>query len=1095
MTRTNHASPTRILLAGALLALAGCKVQQPPTVVPPAPRIEAFSASATLLAAPGEVTLSWQTANASSVSLAEASGGELGVAVDQLTGTFTVNVARSSIFVLVARGEGGTEARAVAVDVARESADLTLVAVPPVIAGGGATTLAWTAPGASSVTLRAGTEVVDTRGQITSGALVVTPSRDTTWTLTDGTRTVTATVDVQVALLSASANVAAAQVGDSVTLTWTTAGAERVIISSPGRGQLTEVTAADDVEAGTFADVVPLRPVGGVLTYELTAESGSERMSRTVTVFVSTGLSIARFDVPPVAAPAATIQVRWQTVAADAVEILVDGLKLYTSPTAALAVQGGFAFMAPTGDFEVELVALNQRGDRVTQVAQVDSVGVPTSATLTASPASVPAGSPVTLTFAAAQARRVRITDSDGQAVFSVTGQSAEAGTATVYPAANTTYSLSAENLLGDPAVTATVPVTVTGTPTVVTQFPPTAIHGQVVELRPSVAGALLYGFPHEQVLEGTLSNFIDISGTGARVLEEDGDLTQVTLPFTTWLWGQRQTGPLTISRAGWMAWNAPLVVNSSETALPSTLTSAVPGIIAPYWDNLELIATSAVLVQVLGEAPEQRLVVQWNKMQAGTTAGTELTFQVQVHQAGVVSFHYKTMELNATPSYTVGLQDPSRQVGFDLLQTAPPEPDTSLYFFSPLTVPAPTRALQGTTWGGFVKNGTGYSLVSGTARAVKVPQDVMVSELMFRTAPGVPAGQYVEAFNRTGSAYDLSGWWLRSENGTGFALPSGTQLGANGVLVLGASSDRSQNDDAGVAVSWEGSGFSLSVDAGSVNLGTADAGYVVTFTGPSSGATGASTEFDPGPFVFQGSSTQVSQSCLASTPFGFQAPQQLGSPGASLGCGFPYRRDTITPNFRDISTTGTVLLAEATNQLDRLFTVTLAAGAGDPRPLLFGTPAPVLTVSSNGWFSPRTITAPGSANKVSPTVAEPVGTIAPFWDDLEGIANVSTLHWQRIEPGVDPLAPGRHWIFQWTHFSTDLGSSGPDDLNFQAKLFEDGTIEFHYATMSSGTASFYGEGASATVWVENGTATQALIVSANSRAPRDNTAVRFSVR
>lgn len=1094
MTRTNHVLPTLGVLLTLGACLAGCKVQQPPTVIPPAPRIEAFSASATLLPAAGDVTLSWQTANTTSVSLAEASGGALSVPVDQLTGTFTVNVTRSSIFVLVARGEGGTEARAVAVNVERAPADLTLVAVPPVIAGGGSTTLAWTAPGASNVTLRAGTEVVDTRGQLTSGALVVTPSRDTTWTLTDGTRTVTATVDVQVALLSASANVAAVQPGDPVTLTWTTAGAERLIITSPGRGQLSEVTAADDVTAGTFTDTAPARPVGGVLTYELTAESGTERMSRTVTVFVSTGLAIARFDVPPVAAPGATIQVRWQTVAADEVEIAVDGLKVYTSPTAALAAQGGFAFTAPNADFEVELVALNARGDQVTRLAQVDSVGVPTSATLTASPTSVAAGSPVTLTFAAADVRRVRITNSDGQAVFSLTGQSAESGTATVYPSASTTYTLTAENLLGDPAVTATADVTVTGTPTVVTQFPPTAIHGQVVELRPSVAGALLYGFPHDQVLEGSLSNFIDISGTGTRVLEQGGDVTQVTLPFTTWLWGQRQTGPLTISRAGWMAWGAPLVVNSSETALPSTSTSAAPGLIAPYWDNLSLIATSAVLVQVLGEAPEQRLIVQWDRVQTAT-AGTELTFQVQVHQAGVVSFHYKTMELNSSPSYTVGLQDPSRQVGFDLLQSAPPAPDTSLYFFSPLTVPASTRVFQGTTWGGFVKNGSGYSLVTSPARAVKIPQDLALTELMFRPAPTVAAGQYIEAYNRTAQAFDLSGWLLRSGDGSTFALPNGTQIGANGVLVVGASSDRNENDDAGVNVSWAGSGFSLGVDGGSLNLGTADAGYGVIFNAPSSGTTGVSVEIDPGPFVFQGSSTQVFDSCYATTPFGFQVPQQLGSPGASLGCGFPYRRDTITPNFRDISTTGTVLLAEATNVLDRLFTVTLAPGAGDPRPSLFGTPAPVLTVSSNGWLSPRTITVAGPANKTSPTVAEPIGTIAPFWDDLEGIANVSTLHWQRIEPGVDALAPGRHWIFQWTHFSTDPGSSGPDDLTFQAKLFEDGTIEFHYATMTSGTTSFYGEGASATVWVENGAGTQALIVSANSRAPRDNTAVRFSVR
>ena len=93
-----------------------------------------------------------------------------------------------------------------------------------------------------------------------------------------------------------------------------------------------------------------------------------------------------------------------------------------------------------------------------------------------------------------------------------------------------------------------------TGAPAAVTQFPPTAISGQNVDINTPATGALLYGFPHNQVLRSTQADFHDISTTGTRVLETGAEVTSVTLPFSTVLWGQRQNGPLTISRAGWLA-------------------------------------------------------------------------------------------------------------------------------------------------------------------------------------------------------------------------------------------------------------------------------------------------------------------------------------------------------------------------------------------------------------------------------------------------------------------------------------------------------------------------------------------------------------
>ncbi len=1082
-----------------VLAVSGCRQQKPTTVVPPAPSIDAFTVSAASLDAPGPVTLSWATTGATSVVLTREGQDSLGVPEDRLSGSVEVRVERSTLFVMVARGEGGSEARALSVTVGQQAQSLTLVALPAVVPGGATTTLAWTAPGAQSVTLTAGGAAVDTQGQITSGALVVRPDRDTVYTLSDGTRSATASVTVQVALLSLTANPPAAEVGQNLTLSWTTAGAERVVIESPGRGQLAEITDPTRLVAGSFVDVVPPLPVNGLLSYQVSAIKGTERMTRSLTVFVGSDLAIVRFDAPAVAKAGAQYFVRWTTVAAERVEVRLEGQSLYESPTRQLAAQGGFGFVAPPGDFEVQLVAFNDRGDRISQSAQVDAVGTPTSATLTAGSTTVATGAPVTLTWAAAEARRVRITDGQNVAVFSVTGQAAEAGTTTVYPSSSTTYTLSADNQFGDPAVTATAAVTVTGTPPTVSQFPATAISGQLVELRPSTPGALLYGFPHQTVTTSTSSNFIDILSTGERVLELGGEVTSVTPRFSTRLWGARREGQLTISRAGWMAWGAPLTVLTSPTALP--LATSPAGIIAPYWDDLVLVAASTVLFEVVGEAPEQRLIVQWDKLQIGSDVDSLVTFQAQVHQAGQVSFHYQTVIPDASPSFKVGMQDHTRQLGFDLFTSVPPASNTALYFFSPLTVPPEARVISGSSWGGFIKTGASYSFVGQPSVAVRLPFDIALSELMFRPTASVTAGQYVEAVNLTHTAFDLSGWLLRSGDGSSFTLPAGTSLSPGGVLVLGASLDPSQNDDAGVQVSWAGSGFSLGVDAGSINIGTTDAGFNLTFSGPADAGTGASLQYDPGPFVSTGASTPIVTSCWATASFGEQVPTQRGSPGRVPGCGFAYQRQGIDSQFHDIEATGTVLLSSTTNLLDKVYAVTLAPLPSDPAPMIFGARTPTLTVSSNGWFSPRTITftstteSNNSANKSAPTATEPVGTIAPFWEDLEALGNISTIKWQRIEPNEDPLTPARHWIIQWSRFTTDTASTTPDDLNFQAKLFEDGTIEFHYATMRSGTTTQLAEGSSATVWIEEPTGTRALIISANSRATRENTAVRFVAR
>lgn len=1076
---------SRLSLA-ALLALAGCRIEKPATVVPKPPSIDAFTTSARQVARGASVSLSWSVSEATAIELRDSTGAALPVAQDQLSGSVMTTVDRPQIYVLTARGAGGTDARAVSVSIEGETGQLTLQAIPPSVPGGQSTTLVWTAPGAKSVTLQSGTTMLDIAGQTSTGAVVVTPSFDTTYTLTvDGT-TATADVDVQPALLSLTATPPAVQPGQQVTLAWTAVGAQRVEVSAAGRGVLRTVTDAATIATGTFAEAAPNLPNGSFVSYTVAAIDGTTRFERTIEVYVGSALAITRFDAPAVASSGGSYNLRWQTVAANTVEVLVDGAVVHTTGSPSAAASGQFSFTAPTRDFVVAIVARDTRNGEVRRTALVDAVGVPTTLTLTAAPTTVTAGTPVTLTWACAEARSLRIVDDEGFAVFSTTGQLAEGGSTTLTPVRTTVYTATASNLLGSAPLTATATVTVSGgTPLALVQSPPTALEGQVVTLRPNQSGATLSGMAHQQVLTGSRADFIDISATGTRVLESGGNVASAVIPFSTVLWGTRQAGPLTISRAGWMAWNAPLLVQSSETTLASR--SAMPFLIAPYWDDLTLTANSAVLYEVQGQAPNEVLIVQWNRMQCGTTTGTEATFQVRIHQHGRLSFHYQTMNLNSSPSFTVGTQDFSRTVA--VRSTTLPASNTALYFFSPVAV-AEVRVNRDSAVGGFAElNGT-TSWLPFTPRVVAFGQELALSEFMFRPSLAATQGQFVELVNTTAQPMDLSGWEVVNPgNSSRFDL-SGVTLAPNVPLVLGQTSDATLNDDAGVSLVW--GSLVLEPDSGTLQLGTADASVGLTYRGPADAGRGISIELQPG---VMGPGGLGFASCAPGPTYGEQTPAQQGTPGVVRRC-FPYTVASIASRYVDITDGGARLINSTTAVSARTVPVQLATDAGtDPAPVAFGVRQPVVSVSVDGWLTWGSTTSTDAINDTTALTTDTLAAVAVFWDDLQtttGLTPASDLYWKYFAPNEDPGTPAQHWVFQWR--SVRHASTSPaDDLNFEVMLFDDGVIEYHYGPMISGTANLYANGNSTTVWLKNPSATGALVWSIERPIIQPNTAVRFT--
>jgi hypothetical protein len=151
------------------------------------------------------------------------------------------------------------------------------------------------------------------------------------------------------------------------------------------------------------------------------------------------------------------------------------------------------------------------------------------------------------------------------------------------------------------------------------------------------------------------------------------------------------------------------------------------------------------------------------------------------------------------------------------------------------------------------------------------------------------------------------------------------------------------------------------------------------------------------------------------------------------------------------------------------------------------------LYVSSNGWISKTSPPASNPSPKTLPnTSTQPIGGIAPFWDDLVGNgggAN-SKVVWQQFDPDGVANSGDEYTLVSWENWAR---SGQTTSLNFQVKFMEaTGNIEFHYGPMT-GPAD-YTTGKFATAWIEHSSGKSAMAISTltpNSIQP--NTSYRFT--
>lgn len=1077
------------LFALCTLALAACTPEPAKPLPPPPPaRITSFTVSPDTVARAGDaVTLSWAATDATSVSIEQLGVGPVAGATGA-SGTASAAVTRDTVFVLTARGEGGTDSASKAVRVTGSSEGVLFAALPPAIVGGESTSLVWSAPGAKVVTLaEVGGAAIDTRGQIESGSVAVSPVRTTSYRLTADGRDVTAEVVVRPIIDTFELVGAAPRAGEMLTLRWTTRGGSSLTLTREGATStlLTENDAAK-VASGTFSEAVPAG-VGtdGALRYHLALTSGTSTVEGVVTVRVGGGVTLT-VTAPRYAQANTQAIVRWTTTNASSLELRVAGATQFVAASQAEVNASNFQVAVPaTGTLQVEVIARNGRGDERRSTSPIEVVGPIQFNTFTADKTTIAAGGEkVTLSWNVTNARRVRIREVGGRFTKEVTGN-VDTGMVSVYPnRATTTYELSADNQTTQPAITPqTLSVTVTSPATLTfsRQAPP----GAPVEITGSTiadGGTLL----DPDFLVPGPDAFIDISTTGnptpefSSSAEEVYDLGAWTIPLGG---TQVDASKVNISPNGWFAFRD-TTFNASNSDFTTFGTNLPPLAIAPLernWQENFSDATSDTYWQLDMTAQGKRLIVQWQGMQLEAATSSIATFQAQVYSDGRIVFAYRSFTNLSPVTGLIGVNStpPTTQLGA-------PTASSSLTYSPGQALPVPlTIAVPNRTISVLQQMSDGVIELVGDARLT--PELFRISEVHPR--PSVVNGEWVEVSSTSAAPYDLSGWVLDFGGGSTFTIPMGTVLPANGSLVFAQATDLG-DPTAGVSASVVyPTSIAMNDTAGTVSIALAGGTY--------SSATWANT--------VAGTSVQVDGRVAGYAYATGRAGDQCNSAGATFGTqtgtpgtvGQPCFRyampQSITANFEPIASAMGVVRVLSTTADNVGATATLPAGQ---EVRLFGALRTSVFMCPNGFLATSSASC-SSSEKSLPTTSTPIGTVAAFWDDLVGDGTATAGGYRLFkDPDATPNTGDEYTIFSWENWRV-YGTANPGTMNFQLKIFANGNIEVHYGNIASSSmpANPRYVGSSATAWIESLTGLAAAPISIQSTTPgiQPNTAFRWN--
>ena len=440
-----------------LLTLSACGTGTSSTQTPPTVPTIALSANPTAVTVGQSVSLSWTAKASTSVTITATSGSSTRTLITSAlaSGNVSDSPTATTTYTAVATGTGGTSApqtdvvQVTQVVVAPQITQFT--ANPTTVTTGQAATLTWATTNATSITITAtngsSSRTVTTSSSAT-GSVTDLPTAATTYTAVAtgaGGTSAPSTVTVQVApqITQFTANPTTVSTGQSTTLSWATTNATSITIAATA-GSSSRTLITSTLATGTVTDAPTV-----ATTYTAVA-TGTGGTSAPSAVTVQVAPQITQFTATPSTISAGqTTTITWATTNATSVTITPSvqqsegGGGLNTSGSSVIPVNATTVF------------TIMASGPGGTATASL-TVTVPLALSFIASPTTITSGSSATLTWQVSGGTATSLSINNGVCSPCALPQ----GSATVTPAASTTYTATAITSTGS-TITQSATVTV----------------------------------------------------------------------------------------------------------------------------------------------------------------------------------------------------------------------------------------------------------------------------------------------------------------------------------------------------------------------------------------------------------------------------------------------------------------------------------------------------------------------------------------------------------------------------------------------------------------------------------------------------------
>ena len=180
------------------------------------------------------------------------------------------------------------------------------------------------------------------------------------------------------------------------------------------------------------------------------------------------------------------------------------------------------------------------------------------------------------------------------------------------------------------------------------------------------------YSFIDSDEAGGPTFDWIEISGTGTVIGGGDDTYYEIPIGFDFEYYGNIYNVAY-VGTNGIMGFSSQSMSSLSRQQLPNP--NAPNNLIAPFWYDLYVQDNDRMLYEVTGDAPNRRLIVEWNGIWLCCSSGSVYTFQVILEdRTGNILVQYLQMDGNGQAYASTGIENADGtdglSVAYDILYT-----------------------------------------------------------------------------------------------------------------------------------------------------------------------------------------------------------------------------------------------------------------------------------------------------------------------------------------------------------------------------------------------------------------------------------------